>query len=113
MNQWMIGLITLVCVYAGALLGLGLQRLLPEHHLSNESKDSVKLVAGLLATLSALVLGLLIASGKNSFDGVADALKQIAAKVIIMDRLLAEYGPESNEVRALLKRQYAERLARL
>ena len=59
-------LIALVCVYAGALLGLGLQRLLPAHHLSPESKDAVKLVAGLLATLSALVLGLLIASAKGS-----------------------------------------------
>src|SRR5215470_5006116 len=113
MSEWAIALITLVCVYGGALLGLGLQRLLPEHHLSNESKDAVKIVAGLLATLSALVLGLLIASGKNSFDAVSDALKQSAAKVIIIDRLLAEYGPEAKGVREQLKRQYAERLARL
>ena len=113
MSEWAIGLMTLVCVYAGALVGLGLQRLLPEHHLSNESKDSVKLVAGLLATLSALVLGLLIASAKTSFDAVGDALKQSAAKVIIIDRLLAEYGPEAKGVREQLKRQYAERVARL
>ena len=76
MSEWLIGLITLVCVYAGALLGLGLQRLLPEHRLSDESRDAVKLVAGLLATLSALVLGLLIASAKGSFDAVSDALRQ-------------------------------------
>jgi len=113
MSDWAIGLSTLVCVYAGALLGLGLQRLLPEHHLSDESKDSVKLVAGLLATLSALVLGLLIASAKSSFDAVSDALKQSATKVIIIDRLLAEYGPDAKGVREQLKQQYAERVARL
>src|SRR5215471_14688718 len=113
MSALSIGLITLLLVYAGALAGLGLQRMLPEHHLSSDSKDSVKLVAGLLATLSALVLGLLIASAKTSFDAVGDALKQSAAKVIIIDRLLAEYGPEAKGVREQLKRQYAERVARL
>ena len=82
MSEWSIGLMALVCVYAGALLGLGLQRLPPAHHLSPESKDAVKLVAGLLATLSALVLGLLIASAKGSFDSISDALRQASAKVI-------------------------------
>jgi len=95
MSEWSIGLITLVCVYAGALLGLGLQRVLPKHHLSSDSKDAVKLVTALLATLSALVLGLLIASAKSSFDAVSDALKQTSAKVILIDRLLSEYGPEA------------------
>jgi len=80
MSEWSIGLIALVCVYAGALLGLGLQRLLPKHHLSSDSKDAVKLVTALLATLSALVLGLLIASAKSSFDAVSDALKQTFGK---------------------------------
>jgi len=113
MSEWSIGLITLVCVYAGALLGLGLQRLLPAHHLSPESKDAVKLVAGLLATLSALVLGLLIASAKGSFDSISDALRQTSAKVILVDRLLGEYGPEAKGAREQLKHQYAERFSRL
>ena len=112
MSAWAIGLITLVCVYAGALLGLGLQRILPKDHLSNESKDAVKIVAGLLATLSALVLGLLVASAKGSFDGVSDAMRKNAAKEIVVDRLLAQYGPEAKSVREQLKREYAERVAR-
>src|SRR5262245_22130304 len=113
MSEWLIGFITLVCVYAGALLGLGLQRLLPKHHLSNESRDAVKLVAGLLATLSALVLGLLIASAKGSFEAVGDALKQTSARVILIDRLLGDYGPEAKGAREQLKHQYAERFARI
>jgi succinate dehydrogenase hydrophobic anchor subunit len=112
MSAWTVGLVALLCVYGGALLGLGLQRLLPRHHLSSESKDAVKLVAGLLATLSALVLGLLIASAKGSYDAVSDALKQSAAKVVVVDRLLAQYGPGANGVRAQLKRDFADRLAR-
>jgi hypothetical protein len=113
MSDWAIGLITLICVYSGALLGLGLQRMLPKHHLNDPSKDAVKLVAGLLATLSALVLGLMVASAKSSFDEVGAALKQTATKVIVIDRLLAQYGPEAKDVRELLKRQYAERVERL
>ena len=113
MNAWIVGLVALSCIYGGALLGLGLQRLLPRHHLSSESKDAVKLVTGLLATLSALVLRLLIASAKGSFDAVSDALKQSAAKVVVVDRLLAQYGPEAKRVREELKRDYAERIGKL
>jgi len=113
MNAWVTGLITLACVLAGAMLGLRLQRVLPEHHLSAGSQDVVKLVAGLLATLSALVLGLLIASAKGTFDAVRDGLRQSAAKVIVVDRLLADYGPEAKAARDDLKRGYAERIAKL
>jgi len=113
MSEWSIGLITLVCVYAGALLGFGLQRVLPKHHLSTDSRDAVKLVTMLLATLSALVLGLLIASAKGSFEAVGDALKQTSARVILIDRLLGDYGPEAKGARGQLKQQYDERFARL
>ncbi|MFO1313208.1 MAG: hypothetical protein U1F41_14215 [Burkholderiales bacterium] len=113
MSAWVVGFITLAAVYSGALLGLRLQRLLPKHHLDGDSKDAVKLVAGLLATLSALVLGLLIASGKSSFDAMSDALRQSGAKVVVIDRLLAQYGPEAKGVREQLKLSYADRIAKL
>lgn len=113
MDAWVTGLITLVLVLAGVLLGLKLQRILPEHHLGAGSREVVQLVAGLLATLSALVLGLLIASSKSTFDALGDDFKHGAAKVIVVDRLLAQYGSEAQEARARLKRYYAERIARL
>jgi hypothetical protein len=97
----------------GALLGLYLARLLPEHHLSADSRDVVKLVTGVVATLSALVLGLLIASAKNSFDTINSALKQSAAKVIVIDRLLAQYGPEAKGIREALRNTYAARVDEL
>lgn len=113
MSAWEIGLITLASVYGGALLGLGLQRVLPEHHLHESSKDVVKLVTGLLATLAALVLGLLIASGKGAFDSVNDGFKQNAAKVIIVDQSLARYGPEAKVIRGLVRAAYTARLDQL
>ena len=68
MSPIAISVIVLACVFGGALLGALLRVMLPEHHLSAESKDVEKLAMGLIATMSALVLGLLIASAKSSFD---------------------------------------------
>ena len=84
MGGWVEGMITLVCVGTGATLGDWLQGALPGHHLSEDSKDVMKLVTGLVATLSALVLGLLIASSKSSFDTVSTQLKQNAASVLFV-----------------------------
>jgi hypothetical protein len=105
-----ISLIVLACVFGGAMLGMFLRTVLPEHHLNEASKDVVKLVTGLVATLAALVLGLLIASAKNSFDLVNEGFRDSAAKIIVLDRALAQYGPETKDVRDLLKRSFATRV---
>src|SRR5262245_8561085 len=67
-DEWLIGVITFACVFSGALLGMYLRSALPKTHLSDESKDAVKLGMGLVATMSALVLGLLVATAKGSYD---------------------------------------------
>jgi hypothetical protein len=92
-----------VIVSVGALLGLFLRSRLPEHHLSADSKDVVKLSMGLLGTMTALVLGLLIASAKGSFDAQRGGISQLAANVVVLDRTLAFYGPDTNEIRSLLR----------
>ena len=102
-----IGLISAGCIFGGALLGLLLHGLLPEHHLRDNSKDTVKVVAGMIATLAALVLGLLVASAKNSFDTINAAITQNGAKVILLDRVLATYGQETKEIREQLRRAVA------
>jgi len=102
-----IGLISAACIFCGALLGLLLQGLLPQHHLRDSSKDTVKVVAGTIATLSALVLGLLVGSAKSSFDATNTAIIQNGAKVILLDRVLAAYGPETKDVREQLRRAVA------
>jgi hypothetical protein len=95
--------IVFACVFGGAMLGMFTRAILPQHHLSSESKDVVKLGMGVVATLSALVLGLLIASAKGSYDAQSAELTQMSAKVILLDRLLAHYGPETKETRDLLR----------
>lgn len=106
-----IALIVFACVFGGALLGMFLRTVLPEHHLGEDSKDVVNVVTGLIATLSALVLGLLIASAKSSFDTINDGFRQSAAKVILLDRVLAQSGPETKDFRDLIRRGFAARIA--
>ena len=96
-------LISAGCIFGGAVLGLLLSRVLPEGHLRDNSRDTVKVVTGLIATLAALVLGLLISSAKNTFDAVDTAVTQSGAKVILLDRALANYGPETKDIREHLR----------
>jgi hypothetical protein len=103
-NAVTIGWIVFACVFGGSLLGMLLRRGLPEHHLSSDSKDVVKLGMGLLATMSALVLSLLIASAKNSYDTERRGFEQMSANLVLLDGALANYGPEAQEARALLRR---------
>jgi hypothetical protein len=107
MNATFIALASAGCIFSGALLGLLLQRLLPNHHLSKETQDIVKLSAGTIATLTAMVLGLLVNSAKNSFDTMKNGVVQSSAKIILLDRDLARYGPETKAAREQLKRTVA------
>jgi len=77
---------------------------LPEDHLSAETKDAVKVGMGLVATMAALVLGLLVASTKGAYDTQKGEVTQMAAKIVFLDRVLANYGSESAESRDLLRR---------
>jgi Protein of unknown function (DUF4239) len=111
MRSLTIASISAGCIFGGALLGLLLRRLLPGHHLSNDSKDTVKLGAGMIATLSALVLGLLVSSAKSTFDTVGSEITQGAAKIILLDRVLANYGSATKEARDELRRATAAGIA--
>ncbi len=91
------------CVFGGSLLGMSLRAVLPEHHLSAETRDTIKLGTGLIATMAALVLGLLIASAKSSFDAEKSGFTQMAANVVVLDRVLARYGPETKGARDMLR----------
>lgn len=92
-----------VCLFGAALIGMLLRKTLPEHHLSSDTKDTVKVAMGLVATMAALVLGLLIASAKDKYDKESAGVTAMAAKVIYLDRMLANYGMESQEARELLR----------
>ena len=102
-----LGLISAGCIFGGVLLGLLLRNLLPDTHLQEESKATIKLGAGMVATVSALVLGLLVASAKTTFDTTEEEITQRSAKIIFLDRLLADYGPETKDTREQLRRTVA------
>ncbi len=105
-----IGLVTAGCTFGGALIGVWLQNCLPRHHLDKDSQEVVKLGAGMIATITALVLGLLVSSAKGTFDTINDGIKQSSAKIILLDRILAQYGPEAEGIRVQMKRSLAASL---
>jgi hypothetical protein len=103
MNDLLISLLVFAIIFGGALLGTVVRPLLSDKHLHPESKDVVKMATGLIGTLAALVLGLLIASAKSSFDQKTNQVRQMTTTIILLDDLLAQYGPEAAAVRNLLR----------
>jgi hypothetical protein len=97
-----VGWIVFACVFGSALIGMALRKVLPEHHFSSESRDVVKLGIALIATMAALVLSLLLSSAKSSFDQRNAEFAQMAANIVLLDRLLAHYGAETKPARASL-----------
>jgi len=102
-----------VALVGAAFLGRRVRRYLPEDHLSAESKDAVKLAMGLVATMTALVLGLLVSSAKGTYDTTRSEVIQMAAKVAFLDRVLALYGPEAAEARVELRAVVADAARRI
>jgi hypothetical protein len=107
MNPVVIGLITFGCSYGAAVVGLTLHSKVPERHLDGDSKDVMKLVLGLIATLSALVLGLLIASAQNLYSTQSGNVQKLAGNVAVLDHVLELYGPGANDTRELLRQAVA------
>ena len=97
-----IAVLVFVCVLSGAALGAFVRPMLPDHHMNEASRQIVIVAIGLIATLSALVLGLLVASAKGGFDDRNQEIKQSATRLVELDRLLRQFGPEANDVRKLL-----------
>ena len=113
MSPYTKGAIVFTFVFGAALLAMRLRPALPEHHLSEDTKDTVKLAMGLVATMAALVLGLLVASAKGAYDTEKSEVVQMAGKAAFLDRVLAHYGPDAAEARALLRRALEGALAQI
>jgi len=113
MTSLTIGIIIAGCIFGGALVGYVLQRVIPSHHLSKDAQDVVKLAVGVIATSTALVLGLLVSSSKTQFDAMGARLVQFGANVIMLDTTLAEYGPEAQSARDELRQTVEITLQRI
>jgi hypothetical protein len=103
MKDTLISLLVFALIFGGALVGMVVRPLLSEQHQTPDSRDVVKMTTGLIGTLTALVLGLLIASAKNSFDQKTSQVRQMTATIILLDDLLMQYGPEAIRLRSLLR----------
>jgi len=110
MSSTALSLFSFACVFGGALVGMVLRTILPESHLSGDSRDTVKVGTAFISTLTALVLGLLIGSAKGTLDAMNTGITQSGAKVILLDRVLARYGPEARPVRDSIRRALADRI---
>jgi hypothetical protein len=105
--------IAFAIIIGGALLGSLLRDALPGHHLADDGKDVVRLGAGLVGTIAALVLGLLIASAKSSYDTQSNQVQRLTSDIVLLDRLLAEYGPETRPIRDLMRQAVGPMVERL
>jgi len=105
MNPISISLVAFLLAVVGILAGLGLRRMLPAEQLAADSKDAIKLGLGIVMTLSALVLGLLVASAKSGYDMRRGEISQITSGLILLDYLLSKYGDEARAVRVALREE--------
>jgi hypothetical protein len=107
MSPITISVVVFACAFGGGLLGIFIHSLLPNEHLDSDSKEAVRLGMALVGTTVALVLGLLIATGKGFYDTQSSEVTQLAADVVLLDRVLLHFGPETKEIRELLRSSVA------
>src|SRR5215469_13005165 len=113
MNPLAISLLVFACVFGGAVLGILLRPVLPEDHLSADSRNTVNRGIGLVGTMAALVLGLVVSSAASSYFAQRDELNQISSNLVFLDRILAQYGPAAEPARHAMRELVAGVLDRI
>src|SRR5215467_12602516 len=113
MSSEITSLIAFSCMFGGAIFGIFLHSHLPEHHLTEDSKHVVNLGAGVIGTMAALVLGLLVASAKSNYDTQNNEVLDVSAKLALLDGILAQYGPGAQSTREHLRSTVAENVDRI
>jgi uncharacterized membrane protein YqgA involved in biofilm formation len=107
-NPVAIGVIVFAVILAGAITGWVIRQRLPAHYLADETKNLVSVSMAVVATVSALVLGLLISNANSSFGTLGGEVTALSAQILRLDQMLRQFGPETVPARETL-RQYAER----
>jgi hypothetical protein len=98
-----VALIAFICLFGGSLLGMVFRNRLPEHHLNDESRHLLGMGLGVIGTMAGLVLGLLVASATGAYNAQRGELLDGASKIVMLDRLLAHYGPQADRPRGTLR----------
>ena len=110
MSSLLLGGFVFICLIGAALVGGWLRDKLPTHHLSSDSKDAIRLSTAIIGTLAALALGLLIASAKGAYDDARSELRTSAGRIVLLDRVMAHYGPETAAARKQMRSLLEARL---
>lgn len=113
MTPLTISVIVLLCIFGSAMIGLLVRPRIPDEHLNSETKEVVKLVVGIVGTMTGMVLGLLVASAKSSFDDQRNGIAQLSANVVVVDRALAHYGTETKDARGVLRSSVNDMIQRI
>ncbi len=113
MNSGLIFFVTLASIAAGVGLGTLLRRRLPDAQLEAQSREVIRLGTGFIATLAALVIGLMVASAKSNYDAQSTNIRQLSANLILLDELLAHYGPEADGLRGAMRSAVGVATARI
>ena len=108
MDHYVFSAIVLMLILASAALGSYLRSSLADHHFSEDSLAAMRIAVGLVATLAALVLSLLIWSGKSSLDQVNTAIQHNSVAMIQLDRTLSQFGPSADGLRVDIKNGYGQ-----
>jgi hypothetical protein len=106
-------LASFVSILIGAAMGMILKRVLPAELLEGGSREAIRLGAGFLSTLAALVIGLMIASAKNTYDSQNTNIRQLGTNAVLVDQMLTQYGPEARAARTLLREIIPSATARI
>ena len=113
MSSILISSMVFVVVFSGALAGMGLRRVLPEDQLGPETKDIIRQATGLLVTMTALVLGMLVSAANSSYQDRKNELAEMGSSFALVDGLLTSYGPETETIRLELRRLAESGLERI
>lgn len=98
-----LSIIIFTCIFGGAVLGIFLRAILPERHLTEDSRNMVTIGMGIVATMAAIAVGLMIQGAQISFSSQRSDLIDMSAKIVFLDKLLADYGPEAGDARTALR----------
>jgi hypothetical protein len=113
MSPIVVSSIIFASVFAAAFVGMAVRRVIPDDHVESDAKEVIRLATGLIATMAALVLGMLISSAKSSYDARKNEVAEMSSEIVAIDRSLAKYGPETGEIRAEFQQTVAGGLERI
>ena len=108
-----ISCITFILIFSSSIIGLLVQRILPDSHLSDKSLDTLKASRGVVIFVAALTLGLLISAAKTSFDSKTDSIRLQSAKLVSLGRILNDFGPSAEDMRIPLRRYIEDQIDRM